>query len=713
MSRRAKEKILIPRLPRAGFTYGPSKMTPLILIVAAGASLAGAVLWLLWNRRMRGERGSGDSTSGSTGQSAIETPPGETVPAVRVCGEASLGATQPPSKSRAPDGSKTPPFESPTASVLSEMPCIPTHSGRSAPESGVTEPRASQDSEPNISIQVGAGPDTAPPQTHSPDSPQEPGAVVGLGQSAQEVPEPPVREEPMPAPATHCPENESVQGGFESQRQAPSQPTTSDVTMTATPQSQPIAEPEQEKRATGVRDVVGHGQTQVPPVYTPLQPPSSEPPVQRPAHPARTTRDDRDVTLDLRLRLVFDHRHGVCLTLLPFRRDGMPPNVNVGGAAGSLTFTQLCDDCYEDVPVNDIGAALREGIVWLAINDDTGRVWRWVLGGRELYVLAPAVDWGMSGFVSVPRLLLGETHHVLLRSTLASDVRHALQQAGCEEPEVLDEQTPGVPSGWLFLRRVKPIHHVPARDERSILNALCPLADVEPHFVGGIRLEARTWLLGHPPRIHFTGDMLGQIVMIDGQRAEHCDDRGWTSPGWDGLGTHDLWFAQQRVSYGLRPCNEGWSEWDARRFGAGPPICGACVLPTGHEALYRVRVPARNLLLVGAVPGQVQLCHLRPDLRAETLAATVPFDPVWALPADAACEDKAISRVVLFHRAQPIRIPDPSRRDSAHFKAVAEWCRAIRCAGAKGLAASPDDPETTSLWRCFCHEAKHLWRAMR
>jgi len=713
MSRSAKKQILIPRLLRAGFTGGPSKMTPLLVIVVAGASLAGAVLWLLWKRRMRSDRGSGDRASGSAGQTAIETPPGETAPAVRVCDEASLGATQPQSESHAPDGNKAPPSESPTASVPSEKPCIPTLSGRSAPESGVTEPRASQDTGPTVSIQVGARPDTAPPQTHPPDSPQEPVAVVALSQSAQEVPEPPVREEPMPAPAAPSPEDESAQGGFESPRQAPNQPTTPDVTVTTTPQSQPIAEPEREKRATGVRDVVRRRQTQVPPVYTPLQPPRSEPPVQRPAHPAWPPRDDRDATLDLKLHLVFDRRHGVRLTLLPFRRDGMPPNVNVGGAAGSLTFTQLCDDCYEDVPVNDIGAALREGIVWLAINDDTGRVWRWVLGGRELYVLAPAVDWGVSGFVSVPRLLLGETHHVLLRSTLKSDVRHALQQAGCEEPEVLDEQTPGVPSGWLLLRRVKPIRHVPARDEKSILNALCPLADVEPHFVGGIRLEARTWLLGHPPRIHFTGDMLGQIVMIDGQRAEHCDDRGWTAPDWDGSGTHDLWFAQQRVSYGLRPCSEGWSEWDARHFGAGPPICGACVLPTGHEALYRVRVPARNPLLVGAVPGQVQLCRRRPDLRAETLAATVPFDPVWALPADAARADKAVSRVVLFHRAQPIRIPNPSRRDSAHFQAVAEWCRAIRCASAKGLAASPDDPETTSLWRCFRHEAKHLWRAMR
>jgi hypothetical protein len=175
MSRSGKKQFLIPRLLRAGSIDGPSKMIPLLVIVVAGASLAGAVLRLLWKRRMRGDRSSGDRASGSAGQTAIETPPGGTAPAVSLCGE---------------------------ASVPSKKPCIPILLDGSALESGVTESHASKDSGPTISIQVGGGPDAVLPQTHPPDSPQETKAVVALSQSEQGVSERPLPEEPIPAPET-------------------------------------------------------------------------------------------------------------------------------------------------------------------------------------------------------------------------------------------------------------------------------------------------------------------------------------------------------------------------------------------------------------------------------------------------------------------------------------------------------------------------------
>ena len=78
--------------------------------------------------------------------------------------------------------------------------------------------------------------------------------------------------------------------------------------------------------------------------------------------------------------------------------------------------------------------------------------------------------------------------------------------------QVLDETTPGVPSGWLLFRDVKPTRAVPRRDEAHILNALCPLRDIEPHYVGGIRLTRRTWLAGFPPRIRFTGELEESFV---------------------------------------------------------------------------------------------------------------------------------------------------------------------------------------------------------
>jgi hypothetical protein len=34
-------------------------------------------------------------------------------------------------------------------------------------------------------------------------------------------------------------------------------------------------------------------------------------------------------------------------------------------------------------------------------------------------------------------------------------------QAGCGEPEIMDETTEGVPSGWLLFRHVRPTRWVP------------------------------------------------------------------------------------------------------------------------------------------------------------------------------------------------------------------------------------------------------------
>jgi len=449
-----------------------------------------------------------------------------------------------------------------------------------------------------------------------------------------------------------------------------------------------------------------------PPTYTPPVPPRPGRPQEAgvPTRP-RVAGAAVDATLDIKVHLIFDRRSGARITLLPARRDGMPGEMSVGGDnQGQMTFVQLRDDCYEDVVLPDIGAALRDGVTWEGDPGGHGDQ-RWVLGGREVFVFAPATDCGMSGFISVPRLLLGEVQHVLTRSTRRAEACAALLQAGCMEPQVLEGN--GIPDGWLMFRNVAPSRAVPASNERSIMNVLCPLADVEPHFLDGIRLEGRTWLLGHPPRIHFTGELHGQDVWIDGQRAEHSEDCGWTAPGWDSAGVHELYFAQQRLTYELRACDEAWTEWDAHSFRKGQAVCGACVLAPESRNGLRVRVPSRNPVLVGALPGQVYRCTQRAELRAESIPATVPFLPVWALPTDAARADQVNTRVVLLQRATPAALSALPKRGSVENCLVTDWHRAIRSASAKRLKTSPDDPETQALWRRFRDEAKHLRRALR
>lgn len=235
-------------------------------------------------------------------------------------------------------------------------------------------------------------------------------------------------------------------------------------------------------------------------------------PVPRGAEPkAPTARPLAGQDFELRVHLVFDRRGSSLrsLTLIPEWHAGMPLDLEVTGTQGDFAVSRLGDSC-EDVVLPDIGAALRSGVAWHGKGPE--HRWRWMLSGRELYVLSG--DAGFYGFVSLPRLLLGGDHVVLATIERRAEVKAAFMQAGCGEPEIMDETTERVPSGWLLFRHVRPTRWVPACDESDILSALRPVAEVEPHFVGGIHLARRSWLFGHPPRICLTGDLGGSFEVL-------------------------------------------------------------------------------------------------------------------------------------------------------------------------------------------------------
>ena len=201
----------------------------------------------------------------------------------------------------------------------------------------------------------------------------------------------------------------------------------------------------------------------------------------------------------LRVHLVFNNRGEAirALTLLPDRRDEMPDELQVAGTQGTFAFSRFRDDAYEGISLPDLGAALLGGVEWRGTPAANQRL-RWVLRGREIYVLAPGpLIADLGGFVSAPRLLLNEENAVLARKTLRDDVLSALASAGCHQPTVIDNPALGVPSDWMLFMRVRPSQAVPMRDEQDVLNSLCPLTDIEPHFEGGIKLERQTWLTGH------------------------------------------------------------------------------------------------------------------------------------------------------------------------------------------------------------------------
>ena len=446
-----------------------------------------------------------------------------------------------------------------------------------------------------------------------------------------------------------------------------------------------------------------------PPTYHPPTPPAAK---QRASDRGERTPHSTQQTFgDLRLRvqIVFGRAGTVrTLALVPDKREGMPGEVEVTGRQGESRLIELRDDCYEPVQLADASNALREGIHWRGRGD--AHRWCWVLSGRELYVLAPGDAFGLFGFVSTARLQMNTRHVILATVGLCDQVLAALANAGCAIPEVNDDNTPGVPSGWVLYRNVTTTRAVPMREEADILNALCPAHEIEPHFVGGIRLERNTWLVGFPPRIRFTGELGDSFrVLIDGQPAQPATDSAFESPGWDGEGEHRLRFADRAETYVLRKMDEGWERWNAHDFNAtGATICGAGIYRIDGAGWYQFRIPSTNLLLIGARPGEFFRCRTRHDVRSENILALVPFVPVWALPIDPVHADKHTARLVLLNSFEPAFTAQCESRGR-----IREWVKAINDAGHKQLALANASEDGKALWRHYRAVAKRLWKRMR
>jgi F0F1-type ATP synthase membrane subunit b/b' len=384
-------------------------------------------------------------------------------------------------------------------------------------------------------------------------------------------------------------------------------------------------------------------------------PPTYHPPTPSATHPKkpngeRIPHSTQQVVGDLRLRvqLVFGRGGAVrTLALVPDKHEEMPDEIAVIGRQGELRLVELRDDCYEPVPLVDATNALREGIHLLGRSAE--HHWRWVLSGRELYVLAPGDEFGLYGYVSTVRLRLNVSHEILATARLCDQVLVALANAGCAKPEVNNDKTAGVPSGWLLFRDVIPTRAVAMQEDGDILNVLCPAHEVEPYFTGGIRLERNTWLVDFPPRVRFTGELGDSFrVLIDGKPAHTANDGAFEAPGWDAEGEHRLWFADRAETYVLRTMNEGWESWNAYDFGTtGVVICGAGIYRMEGTEWYQLRVPVTNPLLVGSRPGEIFRCRPRQDVRSGTILVLVPFVPVWALPIDPIHADKHLSRAAL------------------------------------------------------------------
>ncbi len=426
--------------------------------------------------------------------------------------------------------------------------------------------------------------------------------------------------------------------------------------------------------------------------------------------------------LPVELRILFERGDSVRVSLLPKRTSGLPDELSVWTASGAIDLVARQDDWYQDVDPQNLGAFLRDGVLWRY--GATGQ--EWLLSGREIFVLASGT--AHRGLVSCPRFVLGREHAVLCTVGRLAAVDAVLRQAGCDGWRQLDEND-GAPAGWLVLRGVIPRHPVPPTDRADILNVLRPLPEIEIELEGGVCLGYASWLAEHPPAICVYGDPdhVG-TVQIDGQTATSSEDGGYVAPGWDSVGAHQVWCSGAIRTYSLVRCDLPVQVWrafafpipasrDRGRIAICGPLVRALVDPAmdGEDAATSeiIQIRPANPVLLGSSPGEVVVAHSRSDVRGAQCIVASPFAPVWALPAQPLLCDKSANRVLLVGE---LLAPGEASGDisaTASGSSIQRWCSAIRDAGRKGLTVEPATPAVADLWRRYRKYARDLRRRSR
>ena len=418
------------------------------------------------------------------------------------------------------------------------------------------------------------------------------------------------------------------------------------------------------------------------------------------------------------VRILFQ-RGGYCtVSLLAKRLPEHPEQLTVSGESGEVELLELQEEWYEADVAGGLSDLLRTGFVWT--DRETGK--EWSLSGREIFVLAPGTE--HKGFVSCPQLAVGRDHLVLCTAAQVPPVEEAIREAGCSGWTKLGEAD-GVPAGWKLLRAVKPRLPVPRSNDNDILNVLRPLPDIEIALEGGIRLKHNQWLLGHPPNIHVYGDQHYGGVMIDGQEAVRSNETGYTTPGWDTEGEHQIWCSNTNKSYSLIRGKSNWEIWPAHSFSLHGPkneiqeltLCGPLVrfgrIDTHPGQRGTIQIPPSNPVLLGARPGEVYFAYRRLDVRGTKCLGSPPFDPVWALPAQPIRGDKRRDRILLVGELLAARNDAGERQRTEGGYELERWYQLILNASRKRLTVEPESPATVQLWRSYKQLARHLWKKFR
>ena len=433
-----------------------------------------------------------------------------------------------------------------------------------------------------------------------------------------------------------------------------------------------------------------------PPRQKPPRAPATRTPKQQAAPRAPGTED-----LDIRVHLTFDRSYFCTVGLLPERYRELDGDVEVTDGKTDLQLI-VQEDWYEDLYLDNLGERLRRGVELRARLSEGVRP-RWLLTGREIYVLASHPR--ASAYVSTPRLALGRADVVLCVAELVPQVEAILAEAGCRGHIRVDEGH-GAPRGWQGFRNVVPSIPLALDLGSDRFYALKPVPDIQIDLEGGLRLRNSAYLRGYPPEIRIYGQHTdGVRVLIDGKEAQQDGNGGFVVDGYDSPGPHAVYCEGLSCSsyYSMEESPESWLRWSAYAFNDAD-LCGPLVHLNPRAAAKRpFSVPMSNPLLVGSEPGEVFLC---PRRQSALWKGYVPFDPVWALPAQPLICDKRTARILQFGE----RLPAPPK---ARINSGIGWSNAILDAARKGLRIEGASASASACWGEYKRTARNIRKGRR
>jgi hypothetical protein len=419
------------------------------------------------------------------------------------------------------------------------------------------------------------------------------------------------------------------------------------------------------------------------------------------------------------VRIYFQRGGFVDLSFLLGRNLEIPDLLDATWFGQEIHLLSLTDDWFESVSPLNIGELLEKGFEVKTQTDD-GRLLRWSLSGRSLYVLTASNT--LSGFISTTRLTIGKEYTVLCKQEMLQSVKEVIQQTESPAPEIFNSEY-GLPKGWVCLRNILPRKPIDQTEGQDILNILRPLNDIKVELDGGLRIENSIWLYGYSPKISVQGSLsTADRILIDGMDAIRGVEGGYTAPGWDQPGNHTIWVAGQNKSYTIRDLANDWEIWQARLYpgvrwdGHVKAICGPVVMNDDctRETSYPIIVPATNAVVIGTRPGEILRFKAKLGKTSIAYGDFTPFEPIWALPSNPYQADRLMVGVLLVgSHLPPYDIRNFAAQSPSEKQMIWEWSNIILAASRKGLNVLPNSPETYKLWNRYKNQAKAIWKKLR